>query len=141
MAILRVEGNIITYASSSPRMESGYFAPYEDTLSICVVCQQEFAAWQEDLLYRKVREVRKVKRCPPCHTPLWQCLVEQERIPWDEAERRPFDEMMRAKGYTTITIQETVWKEYLDVFSDWEYTVLDYSTPLVACNHISLSQC
>jgi hypothetical protein len=120
LTLLRVRGKVITYSSLGAQPDIAYFAPYEDTLYHCTQCHQEFAAWQEDLLYRKVREVRKVKQCPTCHTPLWQCLVEQRRIPWRDIERLPIDEEMRAKGYAITTVVEEVVKEILDVFSDWE---------------------
>ena len=119
MAQMRVLGEVITYSTPGAQPDIVCFAPYEDTLYLCTRCRQEFAAWQEDLLYRKIREVRKVKHCPTCHTPLWQCLVEQRRIPWRDIERLPFDEEMRSKGYTMSTVVEEVWKEFLNVFSDW----------------------
>lgn len=116
MSILRVEGCLITYGSAAGGPEVIYFAPYEDTLYECSFCHQQFAAWQEDLLYRKVREVRKAKVCPTCRTPLWQCLVTQGRIPWRYGERAELDKLMRAKGYSSISKQDDVWREYLNIF-------------------------
>jgi hypothetical protein len=120
MSRIRVLGKVITYSSPGAQRDIVYFAPYEDTLYRCTQCHQEFAAGQEDLLYRKVRDVRKVKHCPTCHTPLWQCLVEQRRIPWRDIERLSLDEEMRARGYTMVTVVEEVLQEFLHVFSDWE---------------------
>ncbi len=116
IAMLRVLGRTITYTNSTGMSNAVYFAPYEDTLYICRVCQQEFAAWQENLLYQEVREVRKSKRCPTCHTPLWQSLVEQKRIPWRDVDRESFDNAMRAQGYSIITADDETTREYPELF-------------------------
>lgn len=106
----------LTYQSTFSSAKSVFFVPYESTAYSCARCHEQFAAWNEGLLYRSLKSTIQGKVCPTCQAPLREYLVAQG-IPLLDRERTDFDAEMRAQGYDQVSTQEDVNAEYYDLFT------------------------